>query len=65
MKKIAEESGEVIIAAKNPSQREIVCEVADLLYHLIVLMVQRDVKFTEINDELTRRANQSLERKQD
>ena len=63
LKKIAEESGEVIIAAKNASQREIVSELADLLYHLIVLMVERDVKFTEINDELTRRAGQSPERK--
>ena len=63
LKKIAEESGEVIIAAKNASQREIVSELADLLYHLIVLMVERDVKFAEINSELTRRAGQSPERK--
>jgi phosphoribosyl-ATP pyrophosphohydrolase/phosphoribosyl-AMP cyclohydrolase len=61
LKKIAEESGEVIIAAKNASQREIVSELADLLYHLIVLMVERDVRFTEINEELTRRASQSPE----
>jgi len=62
LKKIAEESGEVIIAAKNASQREIVSELADLLYHLIVLMVERDVRFAEINDELTRRAGQTPER---
>ena len=62
LKKIAEESGEVIIAAKNASQREIVSELSDLLYHLIVLMVERDVKFTEINDELTRRAGRAPER---
>ena len=61
LKKIAEESGEVIIAAKNASQREIVSELADLFYHLIVLMVERDVRFNEINDELTRRATQSPE----
>jgi phosphoribosyl-ATP pyrophosphohydrolase/phosphoribosyl-AMP cyclohydrolase len=46
---------------KNASQREIVSELADLLYHLIVLMVERDVRFTEINEELTRRASQSPE----
>ena len=63
LKKIAEESGEVIIAAKNASEREIVTELADLLYHLIVLLVERDVKFTEINDELTRRAKQAPDRK--
>jgi phosphoribosyl-ATP pyrophosphohydrolase/phosphoribosyl-AMP cyclohydrolase len=63
LKKIAEESGEVIIAAKNASQREIVSELADLLYHLIVLMVERDVKFSEINEELTRRASPPPERK--
>jgi phosphoribosyl-ATP pyrophosphohydrolase len=63
LKKIAEESGEVIIAAKNTSQREIVSELSDLLYHLIVLMVERDVKLSEVNDELTRRAGQPPEKK--
>jgi phosphoribosyl-AMP cyclohydrolase / phosphoribosyl-ATP pyrophosphohydrolase len=56
LKKIAEESGEVIIAAKNRAPREIISELADLFYHLLVLMVERDVKLGEVADELTRRA---------
>ena len=58
LKKIAEESGEVIIAAKNKSAREIVSELADLFYHLMVLMVERDVRLADVNDELSRRATQ-------
>lgn len=56
LKKIAEESGEVIIAAKNKAPREIISEMADLFYHLLVLMVERDVKLGEVANELTRRA---------
>lgn len=56
LKKVAEESGEVIIAAKNKVPREIISELADLFYHLLVLMVERDVKLDEIATELTRRA---------
>src|SRR6266540_5260522 len=48
LKKVAEESGEVIIAAKNKAPREIICELADLFYHLLVLMVERDVKLGEV-----------------
>jgi phosphoribosyl-ATP pyrophosphohydrolase/phosphoribosyl-AMP cyclohydrolase len=57
LKKVAEESGEVIIAAKNKAPREMVSELADLLYHLLVLMVERDVKLGEVGDELTQRAS--------
>lgn len=56
LKKIAEESGEVIIAAKNRAPREIISELADLFYHLLVLMVEREVKLNEVANELTRRA---------
>ncbi|MFL6276313.1 MAG: phosphoribosyl-ATP diphosphatase [Blastocatellia bacterium] len=56
LKKVAEESGEVIIAAKNKVPREIISELADLFYHLLVLMVERDVKLDEVAGELTRRA---------
>jgi phosphoribosyl-AMP cyclohydrolase / phosphoribosyl-ATP pyrophosphohydrolase len=56
LKKVAEESGEVIIAAKNKVPREIIAELSDLFYHLIVLMVERDVKLGDIAGELTRRA---------
>jgi phosphoribosyl-ATP pyrophosphohydrolase/phosphoribosyl-AMP cyclohydrolase len=56
LKKIAEETGEVIIAAKNRSQRDIVCELADLFYHILVLMVERDVSLGDVHAELARRA---------
>jgi phosphoribosyl-ATP pyrophosphohydrolase/phosphoribosyl-AMP cyclohydrolase len=56
LKKIAEESGEVIIAAKNNSERELISELADVVYHLLVLMVERSVKVGEVAAELTRRA---------
>ncbi|HJQ25093.1 MAG TPA: phosphoribosyl-ATP diphosphatase [Blastocatellia bacterium] len=56
LKKVAEESGEVIIAAKNKAPREIISELADLFYHLLVLMVEREVKLGEVANELTRRA---------
>jgi phosphoribosyl-ATP pyrophosphohydrolase/phosphoribosyl-AMP cyclohydrolase len=56
LKKIAEESGEVIIAAKNKAPREIISELADLFYHLLVLMVERDVRLSDVRDELKRRA---------
>ena len=57
LKKIAEEAGEVIIASKNQSTREIVSELADLFYHLLVLMVERDVKLSDVHAELARRAS--------
>jgi phosphoribosyl-ATP pyrophosphohydrolase/phosphoribosyl-AMP cyclohydrolase len=57
LKKIAEESGEVIIAAKNKSPAEIISELSDLFYHLLVLMVERGVSLTEVQAELTARAS--------
>ena len=56
LKKVAEESGEVIIASKNKRPREIISELADLFYHLLVLMVELDVKLSDVRDELTGRA---------
>jgi phosphoribosyl-ATP pyrophosphohydrolase len=45
-----------VIAAKNGSQREIVSEVSDLLYHLLVLMVERGVEAKDVGRELASRA---------
>ncbi len=59
LKKIAEESGEVIIAAKNRSHREMVSELSDLFYHMLVLMVERDVKLADVHAELKHRAAQA------
>lgn len=54
-KKIGEESAEVIIAAKNDVQEEIQYEIADLIYHLTVLMVDRGLTWDNILQELKKR----------
>ena len=46
---------EIVIAAKNPDPEEIKYEIADFLYHAMVLMVERGVTWEEIADELARR----------
>jgi phosphoribosyl-ATP pyrophosphohydrolase/phosphoribosyl-AMP cyclohydrolase len=57
LKKIAEESGEVIIASKNKSAHELVSEISDLFYHLMVLMVERGVKLGDVQSELMQRSS--------
>lgn len=52
LKKIAEESSEVIIAAKDKQRREIVYEAGDLLYHLMVLLYDEGITMQEIYKEL-------------
>ncbi len=54
LKKIGEESTEVIIGAKN-SREECVYEISDLAYHLLVLMVEIGIKPDDILDELASR----------
>lgn len=51
-KKVGEEAAEVIIAAKNASGSELKYEISDLLYHLMVLMVQQDVTWEQVFTEL-------------
>jgi len=55
LKKVGEESSETIIAAKNDDQEVLAREASDLLYHLIVLMVERGLTLHEIRDELVSR----------
>lgn len=55
LKKVGEESAEVIIAAKNRSADELRYEVADLLYHLFVLLREQGLPFAEILKELETR----------
>nr|WP_026508653.1 bifunctional phosphoribosyl-AMP cyclohydrolase/phosphoribosyl-ATP diphosphatase HisIE [Butyrivibrio sp. MC2013] len=55
LKKCGEEATEITIAAKNPGENEIVYEIADYLYHMMVLMVEKNVRWEDITDELTRR----------
>lgn len=55
LKKVGEESTEVVIAAKNNDKQELISETADLLYHLTVLLVEQGVSLEEIEAELETR----------
>lgn len=55
LKKVGEESAEVIIAAKNPDRNELIYETGDLLYHLLVLLKEKDVVPEEVFAELSSR----------
>jgi phosphoribosyl-ATP pyrophosphohydrolase/phosphoribosyl-AMP cyclohydrolase len=55
LKKVGEESAEVIIAAKNSDQEEIRSEVSDLLYHVLVMLEERGVGVAEVARVLQKR----------
>ncbi len=55
LKKIGEEASEVIIAAKNPSNGAILEESADLLYHLWVLLAERELTPKDLYQVLEKR----------
>ncbi len=55
LKKVGEESTEVIIGAKNQDKKETIYEIADLAYHLMVLMVEMGISVNDIRTELASR----------
>ena len=55
LKKVGEESTEVIIAAKADDKKETIYEIADLTYHVMVLMIQMGISLDDIYSELKRR----------
>jgi len=55
LKKLGEESTEIVIAAKNPDPEEIKYEISDFLYHCMVLMVEKGVTWEDIMQELSQR----------
>lgn len=55
LKKIGEEASEIIIAAKNPDSEEIKYEIADFLYHCMVMMVEKGIGWEEVIEELSNR----------
>ena len=55
LKKIGEESSEVLIAAKNKNKEELIYEISDLIYHSLVLMVSEGVTIDDLQKELTKR----------
>lgn len=57
LKKVGEETAEVIIASKNPAKDELIYELSDLIYHVLVLMEIKEVSLDDIKNELNRRHN--------
>lgn len=55
LKKVGEEATEIVIAAKNPDKEEIKYEISDFLYHVMVLMAEKEVSWEDITRELARR----------
>ncbi len=56
LKKVGEECAETIIAAKNGNKEETVGEIADLFYHVLVMMVNEGIPLTDVTAELDRRS---------
>ena len=59
LKKIGEESAEVILAAKNANKKEQVHEITDLWFHLLILMGFQGITIEDISLELKKRFGQS------
>lgn len=55
LKKVGEEAAEVVIAGKNRDKEEIKYEVADLMYHLTVMLVDNDMTWADIYEEMENR----------
>ncbi len=55
MKKVGEECTEVIIAATKQDKKETIYEVADLAYHVLVMMAEAGIGMEEVQDELAKR----------
>lgn len=56
LKKLGEEVVEVIVAAKGEGNDRLVYELADLVYHSLVLLAARDLAWADVEAELARRA---------
>lgn len=54
-KKVGEEAVELVIAAKGEEKKMVVCEAADLLFHVMVLLNSKNVKLSEVCGELAKR----------
>ncbi len=59
LKKCGEECSEVIIAAKNGDNKETVNEISDLMYHLMVLMVNQGIALQDVEAELEKRSEKT------
>lgn len=59
LKKVGEECSETIIAAKNKDNNETVYEIADLIYHLTVMMVNQGITVEDVLTELDKRTEKT------
>lgn len=59
LKKVGEECSETIIAAKNGDNSGTVYEIADLIYHLTVMMVQQNIPLEDVLAELDKRSEKT------
>ena len=56
LKKVGEESAETIIAAKNDVPQDTVGEICDLIYHLMVMMAEKEIPLEDVLAELQKRS---------
>ena len=67
LKKIGEESTEVVIASLSDSKEDLINEINDLAYHIIVLMVEKGITLEEVEEVMEKRSmkqhNLKVERK--
>ena len=59
LKKVGEECSETIIAAKNGDNGETVYEIADLIYHIMVMMVSQGIPLDDVLKELDKRSEKT------
>lgn len=64
IQKVGEESVEVVIAAKNETRKRLISEVADLIFHILVLLSEYKITLKDIGKELGRRRLSSLKHKE-
>ena len=63
LKKVGEEATEVIVASKNADKTELITEICDLCYHILVLMAEKDISLEEIRVELEKRRQKTANKK--
>jgi phosphoribosyl-ATP pyrophosphohydrolase len=56
LKKIGEESTEVVIASLSDSKEDLINEINDLAYHIVVLMVEKGITLQEVEEVMQRRS---------
>lgn len=63
LQKIGEEATELVLAAKNQDKNNIIHEAADLIFHTIVLLAQKNLEISEVFEELEKRHVQKTQQK--